>query len=358
MKFNLDKNELKKVQKLIHTRYTNMGAADFYNEYLDNFYEKIDKSDIDLNDIEKSFYLKLLNLLDIDRHDKDFIELEKEYKLDKIKQLDIEKYLNNPFYKNIKISEKSENDWTIKYGEYLAYEGFVYEDTKIIKPYNKELTCLGFFDKNFKFIKVEQNGTPWMSITPHEINTMEKAIENAKGHVLVYGLGLGYFPYMCLLKDAVIDVTIIESDDNVINLFKSEILPQIKRKDNIKIIKSDAFNFATSHKKDKAYNYIFVDLWHDANDGLEKYLNMKKLENSLATTDYWIEETLKAMYLRAFVTVIEECSLGASEDLFKTTKNYFDIIVNEIYFKTKHIEIKSLKDIEKVESYLLSTLNK
>ena len=63
-----------------------------------------------------------------------------------------------------------------------------------------------------------------MSITPNEIETMEEAVKAATGKVIVYGLGLGYYPYMISLKDEVKEIVIVENDIKIINLFKLKLV--------------------------------------------------------------------------------------------------------------------------------------
>ena len=85
-----------------------------------------------------------------------------------------------------------------------------------------------------------------MLITPNEINTMQPVIDNVSGNVVTFGLGLGYFAYMCSIKNNVNGITIVEKDKNVIELFEKYILPQFEYKDKIKIVNSDAFDFASN----------------------------------------------------------------------------------------------------------------
>jgi hypothetical protein len=42
------------------------------------------------------------------------------------------------------------------------------------------------------------------------------------------------------------------------------------------------------------FDYVFCDLWHDASDGLDLYLRLKKYEKKApdARFDYWIEPSL------------------------------------------------------------------
>ena len=139
-----------------------------------------------------------------------------------------------------------------------------------------------------------ENNHEWMAIKPNEIETMRSAIELVEGQVVTLGLGMGYFPYMILLKDNVSNITIVEHDKEVIRLFEQVILLKFEYKEKIKIISADAFEFAENELPSMVFNYAFVDLWHEVSDGLELYLKMKKLEYLSSQTKfaYWIEDSL------------------------------------------------------------------
>ena len=218
-------------------------------------------------------------------------ELLREYYVKSVKKLDEQEYYNNPYYKNIKIPNKKIGKWTLGYQSYKPYEAFIRDD--IIRDGYKEIPRIGYFDKEFTFPTVFENDIEWMAIKPNEIETMKKPIQNAKGNTLVYGLGLGYFAYMISLKEEVSNITIIERDESVIALFEGYILPQFVNKHKIKIIRSDAFDYAKK-AGEFGYDYVFVDLWHDVSDGVELYIKMKKYEENLqnAQFDYWIEESI------------------------------------------------------------------
>ena len=46
---------------------------------------------------------------------------------------------------------------------------------------------------------------------------------------------------------------------------------------------------------DSDIDYVFCDLWHDASDGKDLYLKLKKFEEKYKNIkfDYWIEKTIK-----------------------------------------------------------------
>ena len=168
----------------------------------------------------------------------------------------------------------------------------MYKDI-IIDPNNfAEQSQLGFFEKPFKYLTIAQKNNIWMCITPHEIETMDQSIKEASGNVAVFGLGLGYYPYMISRKDDVKKITIIEKDINAINLFNQYILPQFEFKDKIEVVQADAFKYAKEMSSDKI-NYAFVDLWHNVDDGLPLYLQMNAIEHNIKniTFSYWIEDS-------------------------------------------------------------------
>lgn len=209
-----------------------------------------------------------------------------------VHKLEVKDYIRNPYYENIPFNNKKIDSWQIKKGKYKPYELFVFDDFK----YENDLVIpqVGYFNEPFYYLAVYDNNRLWMSITPNEINTMKEPINKAKGNVLTFGLGLGYFAYMCSLKDDVKSVTIVEKDERVIKLFKEYILPYFANIEKINIIKEDAYVYL-SKMNDDMYDYVFVDIYHDAGDGKEVYLKMNQYRNRFKKTifEYWIYNTIK-----------------------------------------------------------------
>lgn len=257
--------------------------SDYLNNHSDFITEKM------VSDLEKEFNLSktesivflLLGFYEIEN--KDLIE-----EFNKIiKELDSTKYENNEYYKNIKLENIKDNNWSFEIKSYKPYELFVYNDMECIN--GKLYPQVGYFTHEYFYKCVLEKGREWMLITPNEIETMKEPIKEAFGNVLTYGLGLGYFQYMISNKDNVKSITIIEKDKKIIELFTKYILPQFKHKEKIKIINEDALKY----KYTSEYDYVFVDIWHDPSDGVELYKKMKKLEKPNIKYSYWIEKTLK-----------------------------------------------------------------
>lgn len=223
-------------------------------------------------------------------------EITERYLRPSIRLLDCKDYENNPYYKNIHIEPVRCGQWEFKREKYTPYEAFIFDDI-IVKEDYVEIPRLGFFDREFSFPAVLQNGREWMFITPNEINTMQPIIEEVKGQVVTFGLGMGYFAYMVSEKEDVDGITIVERDQTVIDLFEQYILPQFPHARKVHVVKEDAFDFVDTECF--PFDYAFVDLWHDASDGVDLYKKMKKYEKRHSDTifRYWIEKTLKS-YIR------------------------------------------------------------
>lgn len=210
------------------------------------------------------------------------------------KKLDAAPYFDDPYYKNIAFPKGMVGNWSFETRVCKPYEAFVYDDP-MIYPDGKILPRIGFFDVEYPFPAVLENGREWMTLMPNETNTTKPALDSAKGKVLTFGLGLGYFTYMAAIDPDVQSVTVVERSSDVIELFSNFILPQFPDPQKVEIVQADAFDFAENRMKDGAYDSVFVDIWHDPSDGCELYLKMKEYEYLLpdAKFTYWVEETLK-----------------------------------------------------------------
>ena len=146
-----------------------------------------------------------------------------------------------------------------------------------------------------------EDGNEWMTLTPVDLDTCDEAIERARGNVVTFGLGLGYYAYMVSEKADVESITVIEKSEDVIRLFKSRILPQFSHPEKVRVICADAFEYAEKDMPKENYNFAFVDTWRDASDGAPMYERMKPLEDLNPKTEfsYWIENFLVSR-LRAF----------------------------------------------------------
>lgn len=120
----------------------------------------------------------------------------------------------------------------------LSYGGFVRY------PVDIELTIL------------KEGEKLWMSDSPSEISDMEQLSEWAKGHVFVAGLGLGLLVHTLALKDEVTKITVVEINQDVINLVK----PTLPEK--VTVVHQD-FKLYLAMNDQTQFDYFILDVYPD-----------------------------------------------------------------------------------------------
>jgi hypothetical protein len=96
-----------------------------------------------------------------------------------------------------------------------------------------------------------------MSNTPMEIRTCQDFLERATGRVLINGLGLGMVLHAILQKDDVTHVTVIEKEQDVINL----VAASFANDPRVEIIHADAMMYCPP--AGVTYNACWHDIWPD-----------------------------------------------------------------------------------------------
>lgn len=291
--------EREKFERLFSVFDDNFRVTRLYADYLSIFPEIITADMIDSlteSGIEAEYAVSAL-LSEIFALDTDGKESDKRilrnYIIPSVRILDAKRYTDNPYYKNIKLPNVKLGNWEFKNETYAPYRAVICHDM-ILNPDFSEIPPLGFFTERFEFPAVLEDGNEWMTLTPVDLDTSDYAIERARGKVVTFGLGLGYFAYMASEKDVVDSVTVVEKSEKVIELFEKHVLPQFAHREKIRIINADAFEYAECNMPEEKFDFAFVDTWRDASDGAPMYERMKKLEHLSASTEfsYWIENFL------------------------------------------------------------------
>ena len=327
-----------KIQELIDINNININVADMLNLAF-SYTDIIDENainDSSLNE-QEAIIDQLYDFYQLDKDNIDNQAIIKEFFLDRLKRLNPEDYLNDPYVKAIKEAGRY-NKYSLKMIDYAPYQLFPYDEINVTKDF-KEYSAIGYFNKPFSYLALTEGNNIWMSLNPNEIETMKPFINKAKGNVLVLGLGLGYVPYMMSLKDNVKHITIVEKDQEIIDLFNKMIFPHFLNKNKITIIKDDAINYVHHNQK---YDYIFADLWHSPEDGLSLFIKLKKINKKI---DCWLETSHLALLRRCMLTLIEEVINGSSDSDYKHSRNITDKVINEYYFKTKNTQINHPDDL-------------
>jgi hypothetical protein len=100
----------------------------------------------------------------------------------------------------------------------------------------------------------------WMSLTPLEIESQEIGIRLARGHVLIFGLGMGWAAAAAAANPAVTAVTIVEKDPEILALHQAldpfAQLPEGARA-KLRLIEGDALGFVP----DAPVDLLMPDIW-------------------------------------------------------------------------------------------------
>jgi len=104
--------------------------------------------------------------------------------------------------------------------------------------------------------RLTYKGSVVMSNTPDEISDFSRFARQAKGSILINGLGLGVLLKALLDKEDITDITVIEKSEDVIKLVANHYTDS-----RLNIIQADAFEYIPP--KGKRYNYVWHDIWND-----------------------------------------------------------------------------------------------
>lgn len=335
MKIELDTLDKTKLEKLFEKNQANIAASDFYNEILtDEYCSLCGETDVSFS--------HLVSLLGYDPTDfKDLIHYNE---IDKISVLDFNQYASNPYLKTVHIKPKKDKDIELNWNYYEPQELFLYDDVSLKE--GAEIQKLGYFSKRLNYPYIAYKNKVWMNVTPFEINTMASPLKHAKGKVLALGLGLGYFPFMALLKKEVEEVTVVENDKRILHLFKEQILPFFPKKEKIHLVEGDAYTFVK--EKGSPYDYLFADIYRNPTDGLECMVNLLPLLPASCTADFWIEKGILTLVRRIVVTLMQESLLGKKEEDYTQGEDFLTFVLNKIYFETKDLSLKSWDEVEQL----------
>ena len=113
-----------------------------------------------------------------------------------------------------------------------------------------------------EFTRLVREGThfPIMSDTLAELTDHIPPVQNATGHCLIAGLGLGMVAEACLRKPQVTSVTVVEIEPDVIELTGPYLL---EKYENLAIIEADIFEWLP--EKGERFGMVWFDIWDDMN---------------------------------------------------------------------------------------------
>jgi len=201
-------------------------------------------------------------------------------------------FLKSPYHSHIHLDKIQDKSFRFTTETLPSHE--LFSVSSIHSDPHRELNdwmTLRALDEPYQATFLWQGKEVWMLDAPSEANTMDPYAKKAKGNVLTFGLGIGYFIYMASLNPEVTSITVIEKSRAVIDLFEKVLLPQFPQAIPITIIEGDAFNFFDEVFMSD-YDYTFVDIWQSNEDGFKLIQRLlEQYQPPFEKLDFWIESS-------------------------------------------------------------------
>ena len=267
-----------------------------------------------------------------------------------MKKEDCDEYHKDPFIKNIKLENITYGDKILFQCSLSPYTMFEYDNAS----FHNGLYIPKFAISTQKLICPTiklTNGDYWETVTPRVVKLCKPHIKKANGNVLVLGNGLGYFPYMISSKKNVKTITIVEKDEEVLELFKQYILPQFKNKEKISVICADPIEYL-ENVSDGQYDYCFADLWQwEESDSI--YITVKSLCKRFKKmmVEYWLEDDFVQTIASCISEIIEvQYAEQAGEYIEKLGDytEYEQFVVDYLENVLENYQIRKPSDLDKL----------
>ncbi len=176
------------------------------------------------------------------------------------------------------------NEWKLE--KKTITKGTIVENFDVMGRRIKEM-----YKEDFPIEVLSKNGVVWMSDSKMERDTNRDFIQNARGDVLIAGLGMAWTIGQIQNKEEVTSITVVELDDSLIEFIKKE----KDLNDKVKIIHQDIWKFLDEQRGQTTYDIIWLDIWeYICGDNLVDMIPMKFLSKQLLNEDgkvlVWCEE--------------------------------------------------------------------
>ncbi len=111
-------------------------------------------------------------------------------------------------------------------------------------------------DNPYIFLKKIEDDLIWMSNVAFEIGTHERYASEVTGDVLIVGLGLGYNSIQAEDKKDVTSITIVEKEEEVIELVAEHIAHR-----KVTVVHDSILHYFETLRNNVKYDYIWFDIF-------------------------------------------------------------------------------------------------
>jgi len=157
-----------------------------------------------------------------------------------------------------------------------------------------------------------RDGETWMSMTPMELESQEIGVRLARGHVLIYGLGMGWSAAASALNAAVTAVTVVEADPDILDLHRHlDVFAQLPAtaRDKIRLIEGDAFDY----RPDRPVDLLMPDIWLPVvSDGRIEEVRRMQASVAAGAIYFWGQEMEIARHAVAAGRTLDEAGVAAT----------------------------------------------
>lgn len=150
-----------------------------------------------------------------------------------------------------------------------------------------------------------------MSDTDMERTTNRHALQDAKGHVLIGGLGIGMLPYHMCRKKKVESVTVLELQEEVIDL----VAPHI-RHPKLRVIQGDV-HYPPALPWWPEFDYIYLDIWQQVR---VEWVELEKLMT--AYQEYLAPGGKVDAWLADYVRILDTLGIGQLPSMYRPASGW------------------------------------
>jgi len=157
---------------------------------------------------------------------------------------------------------------------------------------------------------LSRDGACWMSISPLELESQEIGIVHARGHVLIFGLGMGWAASATALRSEVTAVTVVERDPEVIALHRTlDIFSQLPEEARAKlaIVEGDAFGY----RPEAPVDLLMPDIWLGLVEG-DRVAEVRRMQANVQARAvyFWGQELELARHAAAAGRALDEAGIA------------------------------------------------
>lgn len=159
---------------------------------------------------------------------------------------------------------------------------------------------------------LHRDGQSWMSTTPFEFESQEIGVRCASGHVLIFGLGMGWAACASACIPAVDAVTVVEKDLDVLALHERlDLVAQLpaEARTKLTIVPGDAYDY----RPDRPVDLLMPDIWRPlVSDGRVDEVRRMQANVGARAVYFWGQEMEIARHLAAAAREPDPAGIAAT----------------------------------------------